>query len=186
MPNAFSPDTPPPALSPAQQELFVRELNAAHALLLRYAMSLVGNRHDGEDVLQRASVIMWRRFGEFEPGTDFVAWATTVVFYEARNFQRVAGHCRLKFDDDLMKTLAAERAQHVRQWPARVTALQACVEKLEPMQRNLVEEIYTRGVEAAELARQEGRAVQTIYNKLNFIRRALAECVQRSLTETHL
>lgn len=174
-----------PALSPAQQELFVRELNAAHALLLRYAMSLVGNRHDGEDVLQRASVIMWRRFGEFQPGTDFVAWATTVVFYEARNFQRVAGHCRLRFDDDLMKTLAAERAQQVMQWPARMTALQVCVEKLEPTQRKLIDEIYTRGVEAGELARKEGRAVQTIYNKLNFIRRTLAECVQRNMAEMH-
>lgn len=171
-------------LSPERQEEFVILLNGAHALLLRYIASLVGNRHDAEDVLQRASVVMWRRFGTFEPGTDFIAWATTVAFYEVRNFQRVTGRSRLQFDDELMQTLAAERAQHVKEWSARSDALEGCIEKLDLANRELVEAIYTRGIEASALARQQGRAVQTIYNKLNFIRRALAECVQRRMAET--
>ncbi len=176
------PESPIP-LPPGRQEEFVVLLNGAHALLLRYVMSLVANRHDAEDVLQRASVVMWRRFATFEPGTDFIAWATTVAFYEVRNFQRVTGRSRLEFDDDLMQTLAAERAQHVRQWSPRMEALEACVEKLDAANRELVEALYTRGVEVAALARQQGRAPQTIYNKLNFIRRALAECVQRRMAE---
>jgi RNA polymerase sigma-70 factor, ECF subfamily len=176
-PDDFAP------LSPARQEEFVVLLNGAHALLLRYIMSLVGNRHDAEDVMQRASVVMWRRFATFEPGTDFTAWATTVAFYEVRNFQRVTGRSRLEFDDDLMQTLAAERAQQVQQWSLRMEALETCVQKLDPASRELVESIYTRGVDVGTLAQQQGRAAQTIYNKLNFIRRALAECVQRRMTE---
>lgn len=177
-------DTPSPTpLTPQQQEEFVALLNGAHALLLRYVHSLVGNRHDAEDVLQRASVVMWRRFATFEPGTDFIAWATTVAFYEVRNFQRYTGRSRLEFDDDLMQTLAAEAAQHVRGWSRRMEALEVCVQKLEPAQRELVEAVYVRGEEIGSLAREQGRAAQTIYNKLNFIRRALAECVERSLTE---
>lgn len=183
MPDDAPSNSPAPALSPERQEEFVRLLNGVHALLLRYVMSLVANRHDAEDVMQRASVVMWQRFGTFESGTDFIAWATTVAFYEVRNFQRVTGRSRLEFDDDLMQTLAAERAQHVRQWSPRMEALEDCVEKLDPSQRALVETIYTRGIEVSELARQQGRAPQTIYNKLNFIRRALAECVQQRMAE---
>jgi RNA polymerase sigma-70 factor (ECF subfamily) len=168
-------------LTPERQEEFVRLLNGAHALLLRYVMSLVANRHDAEDVMQRASVVMWRRFGTFASGTDFVAWATTVAYYEVRNFQRVTGRSRLEFDDDLMQTLAAERVHDVRRWSARMEALEVCVEKLEPSQRTLVETIYTQGLEVGEVARRQGRAPQTIYNQLNFIRRALAECVQRRM-----
>jgi RNA polymerase sigma-70 factor (ECF subfamily) len=174
---------PSPPLSSKRQEEFVALLNGAHALLLRYVMSLVGNRHDAEDVLQRASVAMWRRFGTFEPGTDFIAWATTVAFYEVRNFQRVTGRSRLAFDDELMQTLAAERAVQVRQWSARAEALEVCVEKLDPASRELVEAIYTQGQAVDVVARQQGRAAQTMYNKLNFIRRALAECVQRRMAE---
>ncbi|WP_113959120.1 sigma-70 family RNA polymerase sigma factor [Roseimicrobium gellanilyticum] len=176
------PESPAP-LPVERQEEFVLLLNGAHALLLRYVMSLVGNRHDAEDVLQRASVSMWRRFGMFEPGTDFIAWATTVAFYEVRNFQRVTGRSRLAFDDELMQTLAAERAVQVRQWSVRAEALEVCVEKLDPASRDLVEAIYTQGQAADAVARQQGRAAQTIYNKLNFIRRVLAECVQRRMAE---
>lgn len=163
----------------------MRLLNEAHGLLLRYAMSLLGNRHDAEDVLQRASVVMWRRFATFEPGTDFIAWATTVAFYEVRNFQRVTGRCRLEFDDELMQTLAAERVEHVRQWSRRTEALELCVEKLDGAGRALVEAIYTDGTPAHEVARQQCCAPKTIYNKLSFIRRALAECVQRRLAEAN-
>ncbi len=180
--------TPDPAqpyhsapLTPERQEEFVRLLDGTHAMLLRYVLSLVANRHDAEDVMQRASVVMWKRFGTFESGTDFVAWATTIAFYEVKNFQRVTGRSRLEFDDDLMQTLAAERAQHVQRWSTRMDALEICVEKLEPSQRVLVETIYTQGVEVGEVARQQGRAPQTIYNQLNFIRRALAACVQRQM-----
>lgn len=162
----------------------MRLLNEAHGLLLRYVMSLLGNRHDAEDVLQRSSVVMWRRFATFEPGTDFIAWATTVAFYEVRNFQRVTGRCQLKFDDELMHMLAAERVDLVRQWSRRTEALELCVEKLDRASRTLVEAVYTEGMPAHEVARQQGCAPKTIYNKLNFIRRALAECVQRRLAET--
>jgi len=176
------PDTSPAApLPPERQEEFVRLLNAGHALLLRYVRSLVNNRHDAEDVLQRASVVMWRRFATFEVGTDFIAWATTVAFYEARNFQRVTGRSRLAFDDELMQILAEERVQDIRQSNQRLELLEGCVEKLEDAQRALVTSIYVDGLDVAAVAEQNGRAPQTIYNKLSFIRRALAECVQRQM-----
>lgn len=79
-----------------RSQRFVVQLNASHRSLLAYLVSLLGNRHDAEDVLH-ASVTMWRRFATFETGTDFLAWASTVAFYEARNFQRVAARSRPAF-----------------------------------------------------------------------------------------
>ena len=168
-------------LSAERQEAFVRLMNGAQPSLLRYVMSLVGNRDDAEDVLQRASVTMWRRFETFEPGSDFIAWATTVAFYEVRNFQRVSGRSRLVFSEDLMKTLAAERATRLDEHTARLEALQECVEELPDASRELIEAIYTRGEDVSALAEQMGRARQTLYNRLHAVRRALAECVQRKL-----
>ena len=176
------PDSALP-LSAERQEEFVSLLNAAHGLLLRYVFSLLGNRHDAEDVLQHASLVMWRRFESFEPGTDFIAWATTVAFYEVRNFQRTMGRSRLEFDDDLMQTLAAERVIHVRQWSERVEALELCRKKLDSASRELLEAIYMDDIPVVELARRQGCAAKTLYNKLNFIRRALAECVQRQMAQ---
>jgi RNA polymerase sigma-70 factor, ECF subfamily len=186
MSDAFQP-VDSQALPPVtRQEEFIALLNGSHALLLRYVMSLVANRHDAEDVLQRAGMIMWRRFDTFDSGTDFIAWATTVCFYEARNFLRTVGRARVTFDDRLLEILAAERALDVRRWNPRLAALEACLEKLDASGRELVEAVYTQGLDTTEVARRRSLAVQTIYNKLNFIRRALAECVERRLAEAAL
>lgn len=177
--SGHSPNPPPQN----RHEEFIALLNGSHALLLRYVVSLVVHRQDAEDVLQRAGMVMWRRFETYESGTDFVAWATTIAFYEARNFQRTVGRARVTFDDRLLELLAAERALDVRRWNPRLEALETCLKKLDAPGRDLVEAVYNRGLEVAEVAHSRGLAVQTIYNKLNLIRRALAECVQRRLAE---
>lgn len=166
-----------------RHELYVQLLSASHRRLLGYLMSLLGNRHDAEDVLQRASVTMWRRFETFEAGTDFMAWGSTVAFYEAKNFQRVAARSRLRFDDDLLNTIAAERIGDLAHLDERLDALQHCVGRLDEGNRKLVEAVYDDGAEIATLAAQLGRAPQTLYNRLNVVRRALAECVERRLAE---
>jgi RNA polymerase sigma-70 factor, ECF subfamily len=168
-----------------KHEAFVRLLNESHRRLLGYLRSLLGNRHDAEDVLQRASMTMWRRFETFVPGTDFMAWASTVAFYEAKNFQRVAARSRLCFDDDLLNTLAAERLDDLRHLDERFDALEHCVGKLDAANRKLVEAVYGDDADIVALAAQLGRAPQTLYNRLNAIRRALADCVERWLAEGH-
>lgn len=160
---------------------FIRLLNAGHRRLLGYLVSLLGNRHDAEDVLQRASMTMWRRFQTFESGTDFVAWACTVAFYEAKNFQRAAARSRLHFSDALLDMLAAERVADTAQTDARHDALEHCLTKLDEPGRRLVEAAYLEEGSINALAEQLGRAPQTLYNKLNIIRRSLAECVTRRL-----
>jgi RNA polymerase sigma-70 factor, ECF subfamily len=169
--------------SGASHEDFVRLLSAAHRPLLGYLVSLLGNRHDAEDVLQRASVTMWRKFETFEKGTNFSAWASTVAFYEARNFQRTSARSRLQFSDTLLELIAAERISDMANTDARHDALGHCMEKLDESGRRLVEAAYLDGSDIGLLADKMGRARQTLYNKLNLIRRALAECVARRLAE---
>ena len=164
-----------------RHELFVQLLNQAHQRLLAYLISLLGNRQDAEDVFQRVSMILWRRFDTFEQGTNFMAWASTVAFYEVRNFQRVAARSRLWFDDELLEKLAAERLPDLEEGDSRREALGQCLEKLDDSGRHLVEEAYFEQGSIAKLAAQLGRAPQTLYNKLNVIRRMLAQCIERRL-----
>lgn len=165
----------------AQHEEFVRLPNGAHRQVLSYLVSMLGNRHDAEDVLQRASVTLWRKFPTFERGTNFAAWASTVAFYEARNFQRMGARSRLQFSEALMDILAAERVPDMAHTEARHDALNHCMGKFDDSGRKLVEAAYLEGSDIGLLAEQLGRARQTLYNKLNIIRRSLADCVTRRL-----
>jgi len=168
---------------PDQQAEFVQLLNAAHRRLLAYLVSILGNVADAEDVLQRASVTMWQKFEFFESGTDFPAWASTIAFYEARNFQRLNARSRLVFSDDLIQTLAEERLQDVVNVDARHEALGKCLRALDEPARRLLEAAYLEDGSVITLAEKLGRAPQTLYNKLNLLRKKLFRCVEKRLNE---
>ncbi|RFC42770.1 MAG: ECF subfamily [Verrucomicrobia bacterium] len=121
---------------------------------------------------------MWRRFSQFEKGSDFLAWAFAVASFEAKNFVRISGRSIVKFDDSLLETLSEHRAVDIRQHDGRLDALEECIGKLDSQSRALIEAVYTRGEEVKEIAGREGRAPQTFYNRLNFIRRILTDCIR--------
>lgn len=166
-----------------RQAEFVQLLNTSHRRLLGYLVSLLGNLQDAEDVLQRASVTMWKKFDVFQSGTDFFAWASTFAFYEARNFQRMNARSRLVFSDDLLETLAEERLQDIINVESRHSALNECLGQLDEPARALLEAAYLEEGSIVHLAEQLGRAPQTLYNKLNLLRRRLFDCVEQRLNE---
>ena len=172
---------PDPAEPSSSSEQFITLLNAAHGRLLGFLRVMLGNNADAEDVLQRASMTIWRKFGEFDPSKDFFAWASSFAFYEAKNFQRVSARSRLHFDDELMERLAEERVADLDHREARLAAVDRCIEELGDTDRELVREFYLNKTEVAALAERLGRAPQTLYNKLNTLRRLLAECMKRRL-----
>ncbi len=172
---------PDPADPSPASEQFITLLNAAHGRLLGFLRVMLGNNADAEDVLQRASMTIWRKFGEFDPNKDFFAWASSFAFYEAKNFQRVSARSRLHFDDELMQRLADERIADLEHCEARLAAMDRCIEELDDSGRELVREFYVNKTEVAALAERLGRAPQTLYNKLNALRRLLADCMKRRM-----
>lgn len=159
-------------------------LEAARGRLLRFTVSLIGNPQDAEDIVQRASITMWRRFSDFEQGSDFLAWAFAYASFEAKNFSRRSTRSIVKFDDGLLDTLSEDRAADLHHHDARLEALEECMRKLDPQSRALLEAVYTRGEEIKDLASREGRATQTFYNRLNFIRRTLTDCMRGKVSKT--
>lgn len=164
-----------------RQAEFVALLTGSHGRLMGYLMSLLGRRHDAEDVLQKASLTMWQKFDTFTLGTDFLAWAATICFYEAKNFQRLSARSPLSFDDRLLAVLARERLTDLGHREERLAALDRCLEKLPEKDRLLLHSAYIDQQAIVGLARQVGRSPQTLYNRLNSLRRSLADCVERRL-----
>jgi len=172
---------PNSAENSAASEQFITLLNATHGRLLGFLRTLLGNNADAEDVLQRTSLAIWRKFSEFDQGRDFFAWASSFAFYEAKNFQRITARSRLHFDEVLMERLAEERVADLDNQDARFAAMDQCIEELDVPGRELVREFYLNNTDVASLAERLGRAPQTLYNRLNTLRRLLGECVKRRL-----
>ena len=166
-----------------RHEEFVGLLTASHDKLLGYLLSLLGRWHDAQDVLQRASVLMWQKFGSFEAGTDFMAWASTICFYEAKTFQRSVSRSVCQFNEELMSILNEERLEDLKHHEQRMEALETCLDSLREKDRRLLSTSCTGHGSITALAAQTGRAPRTLYNHLAILRRLLADCVTKQLQE---
>ncbi|HWL09105.1 MAG TPA: sigma-70 family RNA polymerase sigma factor [Planctomicrobium sp.] len=166
-----------------QYEEFLGLFSRDRARLCAYIYSLVPHHADAEDVLQRCSLLLWRKFAEFDRERSFLSWACGIAFYEVRNFLRANQRDRLQFDTDLMAQLAERRVENLEHHDAQLAALRGCVAELRSLERDLVRAAYEGNQALKEFAASTGRASQTLYNRLGRIRRGLMECVERKLAE---
>ena len=161
---------------------FERLLREHHKQLLGYIHSLVRDLEDAEDLFQQTMIILWKKFATFDRQQSFLAWACGVARLEVSNFLRVRGRNRLYFTDDLNLLLADTHADFSREEvESRQEALRACVQKLRERDRELLKVCYGIAHGVIEAAKASGRSAQSIHNSLRRIRRALYECIQRTL-----
>jgi RNA polymerase sigma-70 factor, ECF subfamily len=163
-------------------EQFVQLFAQVYDNLFAYVFALLPHWSDAEDVFQRTSLVLWRKFAEFEPGSNFLAWACRTAFYEVQNFRRTASRDRLQFNDALVARLADERDVVSEGYRQRRDFLLECVAKLSDDQRTLLYRAYEGTITIRQLAAELHRSPQTVYNRLNMIRRSLLECVERAVT----
>lgn len=167
--------------SDEEYEIFLRYFSQDRDRILAYIHSLLPHRADAEDVFQRCSVLLWRKFEDFDTQRDFLPWACGVAYYEVRNFLRVSARDRLQFDGELIEQLAEQRLQSLQKVDHRLNALNGCLQSLKVADRELVDAVYNEALPLSEFAESTGRALQTLYNRLSIVRRQLLNCVQRKL-----
>ena len=164
-------------------ELFMQHFTRYHKRIRAYVYALVHDRHRADDVFQSTSLVLWRKFDQFDREGDFMAWACGVAYFEVRGYLRSASRDRLRFNEGLLQTLADERAKRHERSSKRSAMLQQCLRKLNAKDRQLIEQSYSGKQTIKELAEQMGRAVQTLYNRLSRIRHQLLECVEKNFAE---
>ena len=168
-------------LSPERVEEFVRLLGQNQRRLFLYVLCLVSDWNDAEEVVQETSLVLWREFVGFEPGTNFAAWACRVAFHQVLAWRKRRQRDRLQFSDAFLEAVAEETATDLDRLEERARALAGCVEKLPREQRDLLRRRYTQGETVEGIARACGRTVEAVYRALSRIRHALHECVTRTL-----
>jgi RNA polymerase sigma-70 factor, ECF subfamily len=159
------------------------QLLAAHSRsLLSYVFSLVPNRADAEDIVHDTIVVILEKFGDFEPGTDFLAWARSIAYHRVGSFiQKKRATAGGVFDDQLRASVAAEWERRQVGESQRYQALQDCLGQLPDRSRRLLLARYEPGGNAAGAAELLGYSRQAAYKALARLRNGLAECIERKL-----
>jgi RNA polymerase sigma-70 factor, ECF subfamily len=161
-------------------EHFLRQLIDAQRGLYTYILRLLPRAADANDVLQETNLVILRKGADFQPGTDFGAWAATIAHFQVLSFRLKMKRERLCFDEELINQLAAAGTRIDNLNPT-VEALDHCKDKLSAVDRDLLEQRYGDGLSVAQVAASVGRAPRAISQALYRIRLALMDCIQQFL-----
>jgi RNA polymerase sigma-70 factor (ECF subfamily) len=170
-----------PRLDLDREEHFLQLFLAHERRIFGFLLALVPTWSDAEDLLQEASVVMWRKLDEFEPGTDFAAWALSIARYQVLSFRKKQRRDRVLFSERTLEMLADEMTALGRSEDARRDALEHCIARLNTRDRELIRLRYLPGASTQGVAEDLGRSIQAIYKSLNKIHEQLMMCIRRTL-----
>lgn len=165
-----------------RRDEFIVHLTAAQASLWAYVFSLLPDHVAAQDVLQETNLTLWRKAADFQPGTNFLAWACQVAYFHVLGHRRRLRRDRLVFDDEVLAYLAERQADRAAEPGDRLLALRGCLDKLPPPSRRLLEERYAPGGSVKDLAGADGRSVAAVSQLLYRIREKLLNCIETART----
>ena len=165
-----------------QQEQFVERFVRSQDRIYAYVALLLPNRADAEEVFQQTSLVLWKKWHQFDPGRDFVSWACGIAHHEVRNFVRKhRDRGRVFLSDDVLEEVARARLDLHDVLEARRQGLKHCLERMEHGNRDLLERCYAGQDSIKTIAESLGRTPNVLYMTLKRLRRALFDCVNRTL-----
>jgi RNA polymerase sigma-70 factor, ECF subfamily len=167
--------------STTDPEQFLRLFMESERRIYAFIVSVLPNLTDADDILQETSLILWKKFDQFRPGTDFVAWACRTAQFEVLKFYEKQGRSRLQFDAEGLEVLQKEVVTMGPLIEAQHTALARCLEQLTPRDRDLLKRRYVDDAAPKLIAQQVGRSLDAVYKALTRIRDGLLNCIQQKL-----
>lgn len=171
---------------PRRYEEFVGLVRLYTSQILAYTNALLLNWNDAEDLFQETCLVLWQKFDEFKPGTNFLAWALRIADRKVMNFQTVQSR-RIAFTAGLRDALMAEVGYvEADAAAADLTALASCMERLPQNDRQLITLCYVEGESVSHVADAAGRSPQSVHNSLRRIRHWLLDCVRRELKRAEM
>ncbi len=165
-------------------EDFVRLLTKNERRVRAFIYGLVPNPEGVDEIMQEVSVVLWKKFDQYEKGTEFIRWAYVVARYEVLMFRRKKARDRHVFDENLLEILADEYVEVEEELSRERRALDICMAELGETERKLLLTAYAQGQKINKLAEDRGTTPMSLYKKLNRLRKKLLGCIEIKVKAT--
>jgi RNA polymerase sigma-70 factor (ECF subfamily) len=165
----------------AARDEFTRLFTVNQRAIYLYIRSLVANSSDVDELWQETNLVLWQRFADYRPGSNFLAWARQIAYNKVLNY-RTRVRPPLTFSDDFLQRIASSNRVTQQQTPW-LDALRHCAERLPPDDYRLIELRYGEDVSCQSMAETLQRPVRAVYKALGRVRSVLLECIRRELSK---
>lgn len=162
---------------------FVKRLMEHRSMLHSFTFALVRDAHLTEDILQQVAVVLWSKYSEFRPGTDFGAWARSVAYREVLSARRSEARARRFMDDACAQEILAayQRREETVDTASHREALRRCMGQLNPDLRDIVRCRYALSMSSREIATKFSRTAQAVDAIVYRIKKLLSDCIRTRL-----
>jgi RNA polymerase sigma-70 factor (ECF subfamily) len=143
--------------------------------------SVVRDRHARDDLFQEVALVLWEKFGTYQPGRSFGAWARGIAAKKVLQRWEKIGRLPLPFAPDTMQALLDAFERTEPPVSAQGAALEQCMAELPDRSRRLLALRYDEALSLDEIARQVGSTLDAVHKALSRLRARLQECVARRL-----
>jgi RNA polymerase sigma-70 factor, ECF subfamily len=147
-----------------------------------FILTFLPNLARAEDILQETMIIMWRKFGEFETGTNFGAWGIKIARFNLYKYHRSEQSNIIHFDSEALEVIS----QHVTDFEgphanSHIDALLHCFEKLEKKSKQIILLRYENNLKIPDISQKIGKSIRDTYRILARIQHALQKCTFQTL-----
>jgi len=163
-----------------RHEEYMRRYMGAQASLRAYVLSIVRDFHTMEDVLQEVAVAAWRSYDTYEPSRPFVAWVLGIARNKSLDVLRARNMTPL-LPEEVLRQMQEDTASLGEEWIERRRVLAACLEKLTPNLRAVLELRLRENIDVQGISSREGKTANAIRKLLARARAFLAQCTGRTL-----
>jgi len=167
----------------AREGLFFQLFMAHQRVFYAYILTAVHNYSDADDVLQETATVMWRRFEEFRPGSNFRAWGVAIARNQVLRFFNSHKRSRLRFDDDLLEQLEASTLEESGHIDGLAEALRTCFQRLSEANRKILDLRYKERMAIKSIANLMGKPVFGMYKAFSRLQDSLQRCMESALKE---
>ena len=163
---------------------FLRLFLKHEAALRAYVRMQIPTWDGVDEVIQEASIVMWKKFGQLDDPVHFLIWAKVIARFAALRYRRDKARDRHVFQDDFYDLLAWEEEEdRAVSYDQQMHALRNCLSKIKPDYQELLLAPYANQGRLKKIAEASGRTPNSIYKLLYRLRRKLRQCVEDRLAE---
>lgn len=167
---------------PLNDSEFVLLITGHQTAIYAYILTIYPDRVAAQDILQETNIVLCRKVEEFEPGTNFKAWAFRIAYWQTMaQLKRVKRTGHVALEPDVMDLVAQEVEEVTADFEERRFALKSCLQKLPPGDASILLAHYQSGESLAEISGRLGRTREALKQVLLRIRKSLRICIERQM-----
>jgi RNA polymerase sigma-70 factor, ECF subfamily len=157
-------------------ELFLRHQKDVFA----YILTLAPDRNDAADIYQQTCLALLEKQADYDSRRPFFPWACGFALNEVRRFRRAHYRERMQLSDAVIESLANVQSRSAGQIEGQLDLLMDCLDSLPVDTRETLIECYAHRGGMRELAARLALDPNTLYKRLERIRKSLMECMEKA------